>query len=429
MAFPYQQYVEYSNPATPRVFSNNSSNLKILNLNLSKSRPLSFSFTNFLLRFFSTPSLQRLKNIKSSNNSTSKEDFIQANAAGERPGSGSSSRGGSSNARRAVSKPPPLHVDTSRRASSSAAASPGPASAPGLGPGTGGRVPHARTKAHAQSLSAHPYLRRPQSRVGSGAGAGTGAGVAAGLSGQQQQHAPAPVRSARRVSELQSAQTSVGGVSASHTGGALPTVGTPMGLSCPASSSWREGLQLGLATGHQPQPQIGMGTSFQAQVDADATAVVVGSAGATPQADAEHDLSASHNLVLPFTLEPVQPKRYGIRADVHFSTEENVITAMFELPGVKRTDLRITMSVCPFSRVRQVTVAGVSRGTLPVQGHQVRERKFGEFFRTLAVPPETKPENVAVLLEDGILTLKIPGGAPVHTEQPQDIPIPIPAPQ
>nr|VWO95779.1 Xyloglucan-specific endo-beta-1,4-glucanase 1 (EC (Glycoside hydrolase family 12 protein XEG1) (GH12 protein XEG1) [Ganoderma boninense] len=458
MAFPYQQYVEYSNPATPRVFSNNNSNLKTLNLNLNRSRPLSFSSTSCPLRFFSTPSLQRRKSTKSSNSNSStsnlspsaptstsappapqyrfetmtEEDFIQANATGERPSSGSSSRGGGSgNARRAVSKPPPLHVDTSRRASSSAAASPGPASAPGLGlgPGTGGRVPHARTKAHAQSLSAHPYLRRPQSGSGPGTGAGAGAGVAAGPSGQPQQRALAPVRSARPVSELQSAQTGVGGVSASHTGGALPTVGTPMGVSCPASSSWREGLQLGLSAGHQPQLQAGMGISFPAQVDADATtAAVGGSAGATPQAaDAEHDLSASHNLVLPFTLEPVRPRRYGIRADVHFSTEENVITAMFELPGVKRTDLRITMSVCPFSRVRQVTVAGVSRGTLPVQGHQVRERKFGEFFRTLAVPPETKPEDVSVLLEDGILTLKIPGGAPAHMEQPQDIPIPIPA--
>ena len=125
------------------------------------------------------------------------------------------------------------------------------------------------------------------------------------------------------------------------------------------------------------------------QVDADATAAV-GSAGATPQADVESDMPVAHNLVLPFTLEPVRPKRYMIRADVHFNTDENIITAMFELPGVKRPDLRITMSVCPFSRVRQVTISGVSRGTLPVQGHQVRERKFGEFFRTLAVPPETK---------------------------------------
>ena len=424
------------------------------------------------------------------------EDFVQASVTGERPGSGSSSRGGGG--RRGASKPPPqLHVDTSRRASSSAAASPGPASAPG----TGGRVPHARTHAHAQSISAHPYLHRPQSRTaGAGSGSGSVSGrVVAGPSGQQH----APVRSARRVSELQSAQTSVGGASASHTGGALPTVGTPMGVSCPASSSWREGLLslstvtgTGIATrtgtrcvvdsGVSPSFQLTLDPRSSFQVDGDTSAIgavasasASASANTTPHVDTDADfqtVSHGHNLVLPFTLEPVQPKRYGIRTDVHFNTEENVITAMFELPGVKRTDLRLTMSVCPFSRVRQVTVSGVSRGMLPQQGHQMRERKFGEFFRTLAVPPETKvrrlycasllapfhcpilvvvpcplpgfsktrsrksdasvcvclgcqPEDISVLLEDGILTLKIPGGTPAQVEQPQDIPIPTPAPQ
>ncbi|KAI0698052.1 hypothetical protein C8T65DRAFT_582171, partial [Cerioporus squamosus] len=117
-------------------------------------------------------------------------------------------------------------------------------------------------------------------------------------------------------------------------------------------------------------------------------------------------------------------RRYGIRADIHFNTEENLITAVFEIPGVKRNDLRITMSLCPFSRVRQVSISGTARSFLPLQGHSVRERKFGEFFRTMVVPPETKPEDIAVTLEDGILTLKIPGGTPAQAEQAQNIPIP-----
>ncbi len=103
-------------------------------------------------------------------------------------------------------------------------------------------------------------------------------------------------------------------------------------------------------------------------------------------------------LIFPRSFDPdvtpttgtIPPRRYGIRADVHYSSEENIMTAMFELPGVQRSDLRITMSVCPFSRVRQVSISGISRVVLPLQGHSVRERKFGEFFRTLAIPPETK---------------------------------------
>ena len=314
MAFPYQQYVEYSNPATPRVYawevaSATSDQDPSLHLQQQpqdpqpQPPPQQISPSQLQLHQLPPPLLQHAQPSTPQEHQVqqqlhqqshqqpqpqphpqpqqhqqyashqtihvlpasrtpqqpqyrfetiTEEDFIQASATGERPGSGSSSRGGGSgNARRAMSKPPPLHVDTSRRASSSAAASPAPASAPALAPGTGGRVPHARTHAHAQSLSTHPYLRRPQSRMGSsgaGVGASAGAGVA-GPSGQQQRApAPAPVRSARRVSELQSAQTSVGGVSASHTGGALPTVGTPMGVSCPASGSWRDGM-LGLSTG------------------------------------------------------------------------------------------------------------------------------------------------------------------------------------
>ncbi|EIW55561.1 uncharacterized protein TRAVEDRAFT_130153, partial [Trametes versicolor FP-101664 SS1] len=116
-------------------------------------------------------------------------------------------------------------------------------------------------------------------------------------------------------------------------------------------------------------------------------------------------------------------RRYSIRADIHYNADENLIIAMFELPGVKRSDLRVTMGVCPFSRVRQINIVGISRPQLPSQGHGVRERKFGQFMRTLPVPPETKPEDVTITLEDGILTLKIPGGAPAQVEEPQQIPI------
>ncbi|TBU31426.1 hypothetical protein BD311DRAFT_656835 [Dichomitus squalens] len=450
MSFPYHQYVDYSNPATPRVYawevaSATSDQDPTLQLQqpqdpqaqahtplqqpqqqISPSQLQLHQLPPPLLQHAqpSTPQEHQVQQQQQQQQqrqqypthrtihvqpppptthqyrfeTVTEEDFMQASASGERPGSGSSRSG---SGRRGASKPP-LHVDTSRRASSSAAASPGAPSASGTG-----RVPHART--HVQS--AHPY-RRPQSRAASG-GAGSGAGASTGAaSSSGQQHAA--VRS-RRVSELQSAQTSVGGVSASHTGGALPTVGTPLGVSCPAASSWREGL-LGLSTSGQGQSATGTSLGMEAGS--------AGSGSATPRAQAD---PLPQSLVLPFPLEPV--KRYGIRADVHFSTEENLITAMFELPGVKRDDLRITMSVCPFTRVRQVSVSGISRGVLPLQGHQVRERKFGQFSRALAVPPETKPEDVSVNLEDGVLTLKIPGGTPAEAEQPQSLPILVPMAQ
>ncbi|KAH9849582.1 hypothetical protein C2E23DRAFT_353096 [Lenzites betulinus] len=169
----------------------------------------------------------------------------------------------------------------------------------------------------------------------------------------------------------------------------MPVVGTAMAVSCPAMDTWREGL-------------LGLSEGAEASHDLETTPT------ATPRAQGQ----ALH-------AEPV--RRYGIRADIHYSTEENVIVAMFELPGVKRNDLRVTMSVCPFSRVRQLNIAGISRPALPSQGHGVRERKFGHFARTMVVPPETRPEDISSTLEDGILTMKIPGGTPAQTEPPQEI--------
>lgn len=90
-----------------------------------------------------------------------------------------------------------------------------------------------------------------------------------------------------------------------------------------------------------------------------------------------------------------------MRADVHFDRVSNVVTAMLEVPGVKKHDLRFTLSVCPYTRVKQLSISGVSRPAFPFpepagqgQGHessvQVQERNFGEFSRTLVVPPETQ---------------------------------------
>ncbi|KAI0824803.1 hypothetical protein BC628DRAFT_371374 [Trametes gibbosa] len=169
----------------------------------------------------------------------------------------------------------------------------------------------------------------------------------------------------------------------------MTAVGTAMAVSCPAADAWREGL-------------LGLSETMERSRDGEGTPT------ATP-----------HGEVPRLAAAPV--RRYGIRADVHYNVVENVVIAMFELPGVKRDDLRITMSVCPFSRVRQLNIAGVSRPVLPSQGHGVRERKFGLFARTLVVPPETKPEDILSNLEDGILTVKIPGGAPAQAEQPQEI--------
>lgn len=147
------------------------------------------------------------------------EDFVHANATGSRPGT---------SRRRGASKPPSLHIDTSRASSSSvaAAASPSAQSLTGAGPS---RVAYPRPHVH----STHPY-RRPQSTTSSGS-----------------DRSSVPPRgqasvTSRRVGEMssQTLQTS-GGAPTSMS--ALPTIGTSMAVSCPATNAWREGL-LGMST-------------------------------------------------------------------------------------------------------------------------------------------------------------------------------------
>jgi HSP20 family molecular chaperone IbpA len=85
-----------------------------------------------------------------------------------------------------------------------------------------------------------------------------------------------------------------------------------------------------------------------------------------------------------------QPTRnYSIRTDVHFDQVGKVLKAMLELPGVKKSDVKIVLSKCPHTRVKQITVAGISRSVFPDVEYTIRERKFGRFLRVLIVPPET----------------------------------------
>lgn len=86
--------------------------------------------------------------------------------------------------------------------------------------------------------------------------------------------------------------------------------------------------------------------------------------------------------------EPV--KRYSIRTDIHFDPAAKTLTAMFELPGIKKSDVNIDIRNCPYSGVRQVMIYGRSYPLLPQTGFVVAERKFGEYKRMLVVPLHTQ---------------------------------------
>ncbi|KAK7047861.1 hypothetical protein VNI00_006189 [Paramarasmius palmivorus] len=162
-------------------------------------------------------------------------------------------------------------------------------------------------------------------------------------------------------------------------------------------------------------------------------------------------------------------RRFIIRSDIQYDPQTHVLTASMEIPGVKKAQLSITLSTCLINRVKQVVVSGrtspvfpppsssvhFNMGGGPATGssmaggrdgsgaltsssggggavsehdgtqlqHNVRERKYGEFTRTLPVPSETKIEDIDAALEDGILTLKICLGPPAESADVQVVPI------
>ncbi|OJA21414.1 hypothetical protein AZE42_01923 [Rhizopogon vesiculosus] len=99
-------------------------------------------------------------------------------------------------------------------------------------------------------------------------------------------------------------------------------------------------------------------------------------------------------------------------------TESRVSTALFELPGVKKTDLKIELSTCQ-NGVKQLSITGEARKPLADGIVALKERKYGKFRRVLP------KEDISVILEDGVLTLRIQFGPPLESEQESEM-IPIP---
>ncbi|KIY70448.1 hypothetical protein CYLTODRAFT_488118 [Cylindrobasidium torrendii FP15055 ss-10] len=90
-----------------------------------------------------------------------------------------------------------------------------------------------------------------------------------------------------------------------------------------------------------------------------------------------------------------------IRTDWRYNPDTHTIAAYFDMPGVRREDIRISLQTLPYNRVRVLTVTGVRRAPFipsasaslsrdPVLGQEVCsvEGKYGPCRRQLAVHPD-----------------------------------------
>ena len=72
--------------------------------------------------------------------------------------------------------------------------------------------------------------------------------------------------------------------------------------------------------------------------------------------------------------------------DIHENAENNLVTATFELPGLKKEDVKIDV------HNDRLLVSGETSTTNENhdKGYTVRERSFGKFSRSIALPQGVK---------------------------------------
>lgn len=72
--------------------------------------------------------------------------------------------------------------------------------------------------------------------------------------------------------------------------------------------------------------------------------------------------------------------------DVHEDAEKNIVSASFELPGMKKEDVAIDV------HNNLLTVSGETKTSSEheEQGYAVRERRYGKFSRSIPLPDGTK---------------------------------------
>ncbi|KAF9531173.1 small heat shock protein [Crepidotus variabilis] len=96
------------------------------------------------------------------------------------------------------------------------------------------------------------------------------------------------------------------------------------------------------------------------------------------------------------------------RLDLQENQENNLVTAIFEFPGVSKEDIQIDVQhgkLTVSTETKQVTEG-------EEKGYVVRERRFGKFSRTLQLPEGVNEEEIKASMENGLLTITFPRSAP-----------------
>ncbi|KAF9010757.1 small heat shock protein [Cyathus striatus] len=117
----------------------------------------------------------------------------------------------------------------------------------------------------------------------------------------------------------------------------------------------------------------------------------------------QHHKSPAHANNVDGAIRSFKP-----RMDLHEDAEKNLVTATFDLPGVKKEDVQIDI------QNGHLIVSAESKVSTEhnEEGYAVRERHYGKLSRTLQLPKGVKEEEIKASLENGVLSITFPKSAP-----------------
>lgn len=130
-----------------------------------------------------------------------------------------------------------------------------------------------------------------------------------------------------------------------------------------------------------------------------------------------HDIEREMDRLLQnvnIVFEGLRPGRQYPAINLYEMENEYLLTA--ELPGTKGTELELSVA----SGV--LTMKGVRRveSTVPEEMYRRRERKTGQWERTIALPDRVEEESMSAEFNEGILRLHLPKAAETD---PRQIPV------
>ncbi|MDK2926663.1 MAG: hypothetical protein PWR31_353 [Bacillota bacterium] len=109
---------------------------------------------------------------------------------------------------------------------------------------------------------------------------------------------------------------------------------------------------------------------------------------------------------------PALAGRRGWQPAVDMYEDEKEVVVKAEIPGVEPKDVDITVTADSLSLRGELKEEREERE----DGYIRSERRFGQFYRTLTLPAEVKPEEAKATFKNGVLEVRVPKAAEGRTK-------------